>query len=103
MPRGWCSVEDCPRRHYGRGYCRKHWLAFIEIPRRAERAQVFLSDPSDPRHGTTNGYGNLTCRCERCTKAWAEDHLERMHADPQRMARHAAAQHDRRLMAGHDS
>lgn len=25
--------------------------------------------PQDPRHGTTNGYGNLGCRCERCREA----------------------------------
>lgn len=24
----------------------------------------------DPRHGTTNGYGNLKCRCPRCRVAW---------------------------------
>jgi hypothetical protein len=24
----------------------------------------------DPRHGTTNGYGNLKCRCADCRRAW---------------------------------
>ena len=28
------------------------------------------SGPDDPRHGTTNGYVNLGCRCERCRTAW---------------------------------
>lgn len=27
-----------------------------------------LADPSDPRHGTTNGYG-VGCRCDRCRAA----------------------------------
>ena len=26
-------------------------------------------EPEDPRHGTTNGYGNLGCRCAPCTQA----------------------------------
>lgn len=26
----------------------------------------------DPRHGTTNGYSNLDCRCDRCRKAWTQ-------------------------------
>lgn len=25
----------------------------------------------DPRHGTTNGYGNLGCHCGDCRRAWA--------------------------------
>jgi len=35
--------------------------------------------PDDPRHGTTNGYGNLGCRCERCRQANRENHLAYMH------------------------
>lgn len=27
--------------------------------------------PDDPRHGTTNGYTNLKCRCQRCRDAWS--------------------------------
>lgn len=27
----------------------------------------------DPRHGTTNGYNNLKCRCQPCRNAWASD------------------------------
>lgn len=26
----------------------------------------------DPRHGTTNGYTNLHCRCPDCRQAWAQ-------------------------------
>jgi hypothetical protein len=32
--------------------------------------------PDDPRHGTTNGYGNLRCRCQPCRDAWAAKHRE---------------------------
>lgn len=28
----------------------------------------------DPRHGTTNGYGNLGCRCEACRAAHRASH-----------------------------
>lgn len=35
----------------------------------AETIAIFKSDHSDPRHGTSNGYNNLRCRCERCTAA----------------------------------
>jgi hypothetical protein len=28
-----------------------------------------IGGPDDPRHGTTNGYVNLRCRCERCRDA----------------------------------
>lgn len=38
-----------------------------------------ISDaPADPRHGTTNGYTNLGCRCERCCKANTDAHREYM-------------------------
>lgn len=32
-----------------------------------------MTDPSDPRHGTTNGYGNLGCRCDPCKSAWSAE------------------------------
>ena len=35
----------------------------------AERHAAMLADLSDPRHGTTNGYGTYKCRCDRCTEA----------------------------------
>ena len=31
--------------------------------------RAFHADPTDPRHGTRNGYGNLGCRCGDCTDA----------------------------------
>ncbi len=30
--------------------------------------------PEDPRHGTTNGYGNHGCRCAPCTDANRTSH-----------------------------
>lgn len=33
-------------------------------------------DRRDPRHGTTNGYCNLDCRCRRCTAAFRRSHHE---------------------------
>ncbi len=39
----------------------------------AERSARELA-PDDPRHGTTNGYGNLGCRCEPCTAAHRVNH-----------------------------
>lgn len=35
----------------------------------AAAAVVMRDNPEDPRHGTKNGYGNLGCRCPRCTEA----------------------------------
>lgn len=37
-----------------------------------ERRNARVLAPDDPRHGTTNGYANLKCRCERCRRAWAD-------------------------------
>ncbi len=34
--------------------------------------------PDDPRHGTTNGYVNLRCRCARCREANRVQHAEYM-------------------------
>jgi hypothetical protein len=39
----------------------------------------FWDDPTDPRHGTVNGYSNLLCSCEPCRKAWADAHRSYMH------------------------
>lgn len=35
-----------------------------------EKNAAFQADPTDPRHGTMNGYNNLKCRCLRCKEAW---------------------------------
>lgn len=39
---------------------------------------VALTDPSDPRHGTGNGYGNHGCRCGACRAAHRKIHQEYM-------------------------
>jgi hypothetical protein len=42
-----------------------------------DTAWLMIHDPTDPRHGTTNGYRNLKCRCERCRRANADDAAQR--------------------------
>lgn len=37
-----------------------------------ETIAAFHKDPTDPRHGTLNGYNNLRCRCDECTLANTE-------------------------------
>lgn len=34
------------------------------------RSRIFDGD-GDDRHGTQNGYSNLSCRCQLCRDAWA--------------------------------
>lgn len=34
--------------------------------------------PDDPRHGTTNGYGNHGCRCDACREAHRINHRKYM-------------------------
>jgi hypothetical protein len=58
--------------------------------------EKFYKNPDDPRHGKTNGYGNLGCRCERCTEAWRVRHLTYMHGKPERMEKHAEREMKRR-------
>lgn len=66
------------------------------MPRkRKPSGKEFWDDPSDVRHGTPNGYSNLGCRCERCRKAATQAHYRYMHADPERLKKHA----DRRMAA----
>ena len=37
---------------------------------------------NDPRHGTTNGYGNMKCRCSACRAAWAASIYKRKSVRP---------------------
>ncbi|MGC5661569.1 very short patch repair endonuclease [Micromonospora sp. WMMD723] len=46
--------------------------------RTVPRRRVELA-PDDPRHGTTNGYGNLGCRCDLCREAHRRKHVRYMH------------------------
>lgn len=52
----------------------------------------------DPRHGTVNGYRNLSCgkqsdgsrrkACGPCKEAWRVKHLEYMYRHPEQLERH---------------
>lgn len=53
--------------------CQRDWWA--EVGRYRPAPQL---DPADPRHGTTNGYGNLKCRCAACCQANTDAHREYM-------------------------
>lgn len=39
------------------------------MPKSVDRI-ILQSGDGDKRHGTINGYSNLSCRCEACTEAW---------------------------------
>lgn len=58
-PRPGCSVKDCPRAHYGLGYCHLHWRRFKKNgsvePTRGESHDPFVNG---------NGY----------VLVWAPDH-----------------------------
>jgi hypothetical protein len=47
----------------------------------------------DPRHGTTNGYSNLRCRCTACKAAWAADCLARRARRKARLAQNTTVEH----------
>lgn len=49
----------------------------------------------DPRHGTTNGYTNLGCRCQPCRDANAVAHLEYMHRAAGQSEKHRLREADR--------
>jgi len=44
----------------------------------------------DPRHGTDNGYGNLSCRCQLCRDAWAARQYDYMKRNPEQRRKHNA-------------
>lgn len=41
------------------------------------------------KHGTYSSYTNHGCRCRPCTEANSAYHYAYMHADPERLRRHA--------------
>lgn len=59
------------------------------------RGEEFWNNPEDERHGTTNGYSNLKCRCDRCKDAWKVWHRSYMQQGD-RLERHADRQMVRR-------
>lgn len=47
------------------------------MPRNPDTAWHVINDPEDKRHGTTNGYNNYDCRCDRCKRAHADEQQRR--------------------------
>lgn len=41
-----CSIEDCGRKHYGRGLCSKHWQ---QLPERLAYARAYHTDPDNKK------------------------------------------------------
>jgi hypothetical protein len=69
-----CRCRRC--RQARAGYEKEHGRAPKE--KRLATIATFHADPTDPKHGTTNGYGNLGCRCARCCEANTKMHAEYM-------------------------
>lgn len=59
-----------------------------------------VPDDGDPRHGTTNGYRNLGCRCDACRAANAARQLAYMRAHPEQRAKQRDYEKRRRRAAG---
>ena len=53
---------------------------------------VITPGDGDDRHGTDNGYDNLSCRCPECTEAHAVAHSSRYVDNPERREKHRATQ-----------
>lgn len=73
-------LEDNPRRAEKQREYHAAWRARNGVEARGPRpqcAELFREDPNDSRHGSTNGYTNLGCRCDRCRAAWATHVRER--------------------------
>lgn len=54
----------------------------------------FKLAPDDPRHGTTNGYTNYRCRCDRCKDAnrlARAGYLKRLRAEGRVVGKHGSA------------
>lgn len=51
-------------------------------------------DDDDPRHGTSNGYGNCGCRCDACRAAHAATHaayIKRQREEGRVVGRHGSS------------
>lgn len=77
-----CTVEGCDNKHYGHGYCNKHYLRW--------KAH---GDPSVcKKDRTVRSYRGVTCAVEGCdrkaqSRGWCKKHWERWkrHGDPEKM------------------
>lgn len=105
-PRAACGTVNGHKGHKRRGEpscdaCAAAWSE-AHPPRRPDpeaverRKAAFRADPTDRRHGTTNGYSNLTCRCGRCRQAWAASCLAYLHASPEQMDKRRQRSYARR-------
>jgi hypothetical protein len=45
------------------------WAGHLSIRRLRQNGVDMRNDPSHPSHGTSSGYDNWGCRCDRCKKA----------------------------------
>jgi hypothetical protein len=86
IPRGAPTQDGCllggclsrnRRNDCGSGEARAHQPAGAVCLGAVRRDRPPLS-PDDPRHGTTNGYGNLGCRCDACREAARVSHAAYM-------------------------
>jgi len=48
----------------------------VRNSRKGQTRRRIVPGDGDHRHGTTNGYGNLGCRCELCCAANTKNHAE---------------------------
>jgi 5-methylcytosine-specific restriction endonuclease McrA len=73
-----CSIDACESTHYGRGFCKSHYMKWYKhgdpLWRRADRT---------PRHGTASEYDNFGCRCEPCKSAKRSVMTEYYWRDPE--------------------
>ena len=47
-----CKIKECKRKHYGRGYCSKHWIRFY----RYGSPDIVKTAPNGDGHITKYGY-----------------------------------------------
>ena len=61
-----CTVSNCERKSYARGWCRTHYLHHRNLQTDDWHARTPL-----PIHGTRKRYAK-GCRCEYCTRRESE-------------------------------
>lgn len=79
-PKRICTIEDCGRDHYGRGYCRPHYQRWYITGDPKPDMPIVPWHPHVTQHGTMNEYNNYGCRCDLCRAAgvqWQREYRER--------------------------